>query len=106
MPSLPWFGPTLRKGQGAGAEGLAFALALPGLPLGLHAVDGQPCAERRDEQRAHAVRTRSRRLVRLRVNQKRFTDVVPGQRNLAVCGGNMFGPEVSRVAGLAERSIG
>src|SRR5579883_3661963 len=102
---LPRFGPTFRKGERASAEGLAFALALPRLALGLMAVDGQPCAERRDEQRAHAVRTRVRTLVRLSVDEKRFTDVVPGQRNLAVEGGNMFGPEVSRVAGLAERSV-
>src|SRR5438477_193340 len=55
MLCLSRLGPTLREGQRRGAEGPAFALALPRRAACLVAVQGQPSAQRRHQHGAHAV---------------------------------------------------
>src|SRR6478609_146511 len=104
--ALPRLGPAFGEGERAGAEGLALALALPRLALGLVAIDGQPRAERRDEQGADAVSSRVGTLIGLGMNQQRFADVVPGERDLGIGGRNVLGPEIARVARLLEGGIG
>src|ERR1700760_4421808 len=101
---LARLGPAFGKGQCAGAEWASFALARPGLPDSLSAVHGKPCTQRRNKQRAHTVGSR-RFCVRLRVDQQRLADVVPGQGDLLVPGADALGPEVARIAGLGELSL-
>src|SRR5215213_9204239 len=75
------FGPAFREGQRRGRERPSLALPRPGPPLGLDAVADQTGAERRDQHGADAVAPVGN-LVRLRVDQQRLTDIVPGQRDI------------------------
>src|SRR5579872_5773206 len=92
---LARFCPALRKRQRAGAERAAFALARPWLAFRVNAVPRQPAAEGGDQHGAHAVWT-PRFGVRLGVDQQRFANAVPGQRDLLVVRRDTFGPEVAR----------
>ena len=64
--------PTLAQPQYASAGGTTFAVPRPGSALGLRSIAGQPCAECRDQHRAHAVRTAGN-CIGLGVDQERLT---------------------------------
>src|SRR5216683_2708069 len=99
----PRLGPAFGKRQGAGAERAAFALHRPGLAGGVDAVARQPRAECRDQEGAHAVFSAA--LARVGVDQQRVADIVPGQGDVLAGGIDPLGPEIARVAFLAERRV-
>src|SRR5689334_20393308 len=98
---LTRLGPALGKGKGASAERTAFALQWPSLPLRVDAVARQARAKRRDQQRADAIFAAA--LAGVRMNEQRLADLVPGQRDILARGVDALGPEITRVALLAER---
>src|SRR5260370_32903963 len=78
---LSGLGPAFREGERAGAERPAFALPRPGPAGGLDAVARKPRAERRDQNRAHAVGP-VRCRIRLSEYQHGLADPIPGQADL------------------------
>src|SRR5579872_2411899 len=103
--SLARLGPALGEGKRAGAEGPALALPRPGLARRLDAVTSQSRAQRRHENRAHAVGPVGRR-VRLRMDQQRVAHPVPGERDLLAMRSDALGPEIPIIAGLCEGRVG
>src|SRR5262245_14896370 len=84
--------PAFRECQRRSREGPPFALALPGLTLGLNAVADEARAERRYQHRAYAVAAVGD-LVRLRVNEQRLADIEPGERDFFAGRLDVLGPE-------------
>src|SRR6185369_15747896 len=98
-------GPALRERQRAGAERPAFPLPFPWLARGLDAVARQARAKGWHEHRAHAIWAARHRLG-LRVNEQRIADVVPGEGDFLAARHCPLGPEIARIAGLAEFGVG
>src|SRR5581483_9472858 len=103
LPASTRLGPALREGQRRGAEGPAFPLPLPGPAGRLPTVERQARAEGRDQHGAHAVAPPAR--AGLGVDQQRVADVVPGEGDVLAAGGDVLGPEVARIARLAESGV-
>src|SRR5262249_11670146 len=97
--------PAFRERQGAGAEGPALPLPFPGTSFRLDTIARQAGTESRHENRANTVAA-SRHGIWLRVNQHRRADVMPGQAHLLASRHRPLGPEIPRVARLAEFGIG
>src|SRR5260370_41470605 len=89
---LSGLGPAFREGERAGAEGPAFALPRPGPAGGLDAVARKPRAERRYQNRAHAVGP-VRCRIRLSVDHQGLADPIPGEAGLVVPRCHALGPE-------------
>src|SRR5437868_3107737 len=100
---LARLGPAFGKGEGAGAEGTPLPFQRPGLAFGFDAVAREARAERRDQQGADAIFAAA--LARVRVNEQRLADLVPGQRDVLARGVDALGPEIARVALLAEGRV-
>src|SRR5262249_12869201 len=97
-------GPTFAEGQRTRTEGPALALPFPRPPRGLHAVTRQARPKRRHQHRAHTVAA-TRHRVGLSVNEQGFANVVPGEGDFLSARYRPLGPEITRVAGLAEFGI-
>src|SRR6516162_3257824 len=103
LPSDP-VRPAFRECQCRCREGPPLALAWPGLPLGLNAVADEARAERWYQYSAYAVAPVGD-LVRLRVDQQRFADIEPSERDVFAVRLDVLSPEVAGISSLRKRRL-